>query len=329
MWAASGAGSDLNMVESRLAGFNDLLYDCTDGQWRIARFLIHDTRNEMDPESDGTGHLHRTGTHGPHGHADGRPNKPEHWHVNENSASGTYLMEFLHSWTGMKDEYEKKDGSPAECPASNSDATANSACVMDETTAGWTEMCRPATHNPVTEQGQVRGMSCYSWMDKVFADSGRPAFQVPSSHITGPTTAPTVRWVYLTITRVQRLSGPDPFGGAGDYYAKVRMDGAWFTKSKHKDNDNDVSPNWLFGLGYSRSTAKSIAVRLEIYDHDWPSADDMCDVAPASGRKYLSFTISPTGSISGDISGSAGSNIAVSGAGDSDRVRVTLRVNMG
>ena len=31
MWQATAAETDLSTVESRLAGFNDRLYDCTDG----------------------------------------------------------------------------------------------------------------------------------------------------------------------------------------------------------------------------------------------------------------------------------------------------------
>lgn len=255
LWNATATGGDLSMVENRLRDFNNRLYSCTDGQWRVGRFLIHDNRSELSSTDKGVGHIHRTGTHGPHGHADGRPNNPKHWEVNENSRVGAYLMEFLHSWSGLKDEYEvSEDGASTNCPASRSLRDATSACVMDDTYGTPTELCRPETHNPNTEQGNVRGMDCYSWLRKVMHGAGKTGFQLPAWHIAGPASAPTLRFVYLTILRVEQIDRPEGWGaGNADYYAKVRMDGVWFAKSKHQHDKKIVNPNWLLD-SHSRTT---------------------------------------------------------------------------
>lgn len=329
LWNAGATGGDLSTVESRLRGFNDRLYDCTDGQWRVGRFLIHDNRSELSNNDKGVGHIHRTGTHGPHGHADGRPNNPKHWHVNENSRVGAYLMEFLHSWTGLKDEYEvEQDGARTNCPANRALRDAADACVMDDTYGTPTELCRPETHNPNTEQGNVRGMDCYSWLRKVMREAGKTAFQVPNGHIPGPTSAPTLHLVYLTVTRVEQIDRPEGWGGGqADYYAKVRMDGVWFAKSKHQHDKKIVTPNWLFGFAFSNNAHRVISIRIELWDHDSLSGDDLCDINPRKGKKVLDLTYNTaTGQIAGDVSGTRDTVITARGAGDDDRAEIRFRI---
>lgn len=334
MWQATEAGTDLSTVESKLVGFNNRLYDCTDGQWRVGRFFIHDDRSELSPTGRGVGHIHRSRSHVPHGHADGRLNNPEHWEVNESSTVGAYLMEFLHSWTGLKDEYEKRQNGPrTNCPETEAQRRSSNACVMDRTadppgdTA--TELCRPNTHNPDTEQGHVRGMDCYNWLKTVMHDHGLTGFAVPPKKFAGPAKAPTLRFVYLTIRRVKQIDDPDPgwLRGPGDFYAKVRMSGSWFARSKHQDNRADISPDWLFGLAFSSGRHRTIPIRIEIWDHDWLSADDRCDVSPVHGKSSLDIQYNTaTKEITGDVSGSSDVPITVQGAGDSDRVSLTFEI---
>lgn len=328
MWQATAASNDLSTVEDRLRRFNDRLYDCTDGQWRIGRFLIHDDRSELSPTGRGVGHIHRTATHGPHGHAQGRPNDPEHWEVNEQSSVGTYLMEFLHSWTGLKDEYEvSEDGASTNCPADRALRDSSNACVMDLTYGRPTELCRPETHNPNTEQGNVRGMDCYSWLRKVMTEAGYPGFQVPSIHIRGPRAAPTLRFVYLTIHRVRQITDPDPgfFQGEGDFYARVRMSGVGFSRSKHEDNRFDVSPDWFFGFAFSSHRHRTIPIRIEIWDDDSLSGDDKCDVSPVQGKKELDIRYdTATGQFTGDVTGTRDTPRSVFGEGGGEENRVAM-----
>ena len=325
LWNAGAAGSDLATVESRLRGFNDRLYNCTDGQWRVGRFFIHDNRSTLSSTGKGVGHVHRTDMHGAHGHADGRPNDPKHWEVNENSSVGTYLMEFLHSWTGLKDEYEVSEGGTrTNCPGDSGLRDATNACVMDDTYGTPTELCRPETHNPNTEQGNVRGMDCYSWLRKVMHEAGKKGFQVPPGHIPGPATAPTLRFVYLTIQRVQQVDRPDGFlGGDADYYSKVRMDGAWFSRSKEESNKKLSTPNWTYGFAFSSDVHRTIPIRVELWDDDSTSGDDHCDINPKSGKKHLDLTYNTaTGAIGGDVTGTRDTTITARGSGDSDRAEI-------
>lgn len=330
LWNASSSATDLGTVEGTLRGMADRLYDCTDGQWRIARYLIHDNRSELSSKGEGVGHVHRTDTHGAHGHADGRPDDPEHWEVNETSRVGVFLMEFLHSWTGLKDEYEVSEGGAStNCPATAALRNSSNACVMDDTVGTPTELCRPETHNLNTEQENVRGMDCYSWLVKVMREAGHYGFQVPQRHVPGPTTAPTLRFVYLTIRAVTQIDDPDPgpTQGTGDFYARVTMDGARFAKSKHRDNRTSVRPNWIFGLGFSSDVDRRIPIRIQIYDHDALSRDDLCDLSPVDGKKRLDLTYdTATGQVTGDVSGTRDTPITVRGSGVSNRVEVRFVV---
>lgn len=331
MWNATATGSDLATVESRLRDFNNRLYDCTDGQWRIGCFLIQDNQSRLDPEGKGVGHIHRTDTHGPHGHADGRPDDPKHWHVNETSRVGAYLMEFLHSWTGLKDEYEvSQGGARTNCPASVATRDSTNACVMDDTYGTPTELCRPGTHNPNTEQGNVRGMDCYSWLKKVMDESGHPGFQVPANHIPGPATAPTLRFVYLTIQRVRQIEDPDPglFQGSADYYARARIGGQWLARTRTRDDTSQFSPNWLFGFAFSNNSHQTIPIRIELWDEDGVfNGNDLCDISPVAGKKGLEIRYNTaTGQITGDVTGMRDSSITVRGTGDSDKAEITFMI---
>lgn len=327
LWEPEPTATDMGMVEEKLQGFNDRLYDLTDGQWRIARFLINDYRSWLRTISKGAGHLHRTDTHQGKGYAQGRPDDPEPWHVNETHGIGVYAMEFLHSWTGLKDEYEQyEDGEPRHCPEDSVVAQITSACVMDRGRS--TELCRPDTHNPDTEQGNVRGMDCYSWLAEVMHSAGHTAFRVPGMHIPGPRVSPTVRFVYVTIQRIRQVDDPDPslFQGAGDYFAKVRMAGAWLAPSTVASDSTDVSPGWFFGLAFSSDLHRTVPIHIEIHDEDDFSGDDFCDVSPVGGKSALDIAVdSGTGRITGDVAGFAGTPITVQGQG-SDRVEMTFLV---
>lgn len=327
LWNATSQGPDLAVVEGRLREFNDRLYRCTDGQWRVGRFFIADNRNTLDPKGAGVGHVHRDDIHGPHGHADGRPARPNHWEVNEFSGAGVYLMEFLHSWTGLKDEYEThQDGPGTSCPADPALADASEACVMDDTSGLRWKLCRPETHNPNTEQGHERHMDCYSWLRNVMHASGRTGFQVPPGYVAGPYRAPTLRFVYLTVHAIKQIDDPDG-GSKADYYAKLKVDGAWFKNSKHLDDRTSASPGWIFGFAFSSDHHRVLPMRLELWDYDSFSRDEMCDINPRRGKKSLDFAYdTATGRITGEVTGSRDVPITLRGSGDDDRAEITFSI---
>ncbi len=326
MWRATATGSDLSMVENRLSGFNDKLYECTDEQWRVGRFLIQDSRSELSPTGAGVGRIHRTVHQLPHGDAEGRPNRPEYWDAKEDSQAGTYLSEFLHSWAGLKAEDRTGRGGETHCPLPKKGQRVTP-CVMDSALGAPAQLCRPNNHNPNTEQGSVRGMDCYSWLDRVMREAGKQNFQVPSTAHSGPIKAPKLQFVYLTIRRVKQIDSPDGWLGRGDFYAIVRMGGTSFAWSKREDGQADFSPNWLFGLAFSSKTAAKVPIRIEIWDHDSLSSDDLCDASPVKGRKSLDLQYdTATKKFAGDVSGNAGTPTTVKGVGDGDRVEITFEV---
>jgi hypothetical protein len=237
-------------------------------------------------------------------------------------------MEFLHSWTGLKDEYEVvEDGDRTNCPEVREVRDATSACVMDDTYGEPTELCRPETHNLNTEQENVRGMDCYSWLREVMSDAGHTGFQVPPIHILGPRTAPKLRFVYLTIQRVRQITDPDPgpFQGPGDYYASVRMGGVGFAESRREDNSVDSSPDWLFGLAFASDRHQRVPIHIEIWDDDPLSDDDLCDISPVSGKRGLDIEYdTATGGFTGDVSGTRDTPRSVFGEGGGEENRVEM-----
>jgi hypothetical protein len=165
-------------------------------------------------------------------------------------------------------------------------------------------------------------MDCYSWIAKVMRDAGHCDFIVPCSYIAGPVSAPTLRFVYLTISRVRQIDKP---GGEalGDFYARVSIDGVRLARSKFKGNDEDFSPNWLFGFAYARNQARSIPLTIEIWDAVADAPDQMCDVNPRRNKRVLSVVFDArNGTVSGDAEGVSGRTISVTGGGDADRVAI-------
>ncbi len=63
-------------------------------------------------------------------------------------------------------------------------------------TGTYSKLCRPGIHNPATEQGQTRGMSCYEWMAKVMKAAGKGAWQIPNRRIRRTTDPITPKFVY-------------------------------------------------------------------------------------------------------------------------------------
>jgi hypothetical protein len=201
---------------------------------------------------------------------------------------------------------------------------------MDDTSGTRTELCRREDHNPNTEQGNVRGMDCYSWLRKVMLEAGHTEFRAPTARITGPTSAPTLQFVYLTIQRVRQIDDPDPgpFQSAADYYAKVKMGGSWFAPSRTIEDATDTFPNWLFGFAFSSDTRDTIPIQIKLLDFDGIyNETDVCDISPIRGKKVLDLQYNTaTGQITGDITGVRDTSITTAGVGESDRAEITFMI---
>jgi hypothetical protein len=52
------------------------------------------------------------------------------------------------------------------------------------------ELCRAENHNPDTEHGKERKMSCYEWAAEVIKASGKAVIQIPTERIVGPRNPP-------------------------------------------------------------------------------------------------------------------------------------------
>ncbi len=206
-WNSSSTDPALRKVKNLCTAFNVRLFDATDGQCRVAKFSIYDKSTSLSAQAAGVGNVYKSGTINciycsQHGHSNGRPNNPSHVHVRlqpSNSQlrqqAGTMFMEWCHSYTGTRDEYETITGGSSSCPSSASVRAANDACIMYQT-GSYSELCRPPIHNSNTEQGQDREMSCYEWIQKVMTEAGKGYWQVPSRHIPGPEDPIVPQFVY-------------------------------------------------------------------------------------------------------------------------------------
>lgn len=190
-WNSSLNDSRLKRATDLCKAFNVRLFDATDGQCRVSKFTMYDKSRSLSTTARGVGHIYQSGE-SQHGHSNGRPHSPNHFHVRlqtNNSKlrqqAGTMFMEWCHSYTGTRDEYETINGASASCPSSASVRNTNDACIMYRT-GTYSELCRSGNHNPVTEQGQDRDMSCYEWIAKVMNAAGKGSWQVPRRHIPGP-----------------------------------------------------------------------------------------------------------------------------------------------
>lgn len=130
--------------------------------------------------------------------------------------------------------------------------------------------------------------------------------------------------VTLTITHVKQISNVDATK-PGEFYAKVKINGQSFPETGHREDDGDVRPNWTFTTVVP--TTGSASFSIDIWDHDFPDADDHCDASPKKGRKRLSFYYNfTTDEIGGDVTGNAGSLLHARGAGNGNRVEVWCRI---
>src|SRR5262249_8229366 len=130
--------------------------------------------------------------------------------------------------------------------------------------------------------------------------------------------------VTLTIIRVRQIDNVDDTR-PGEFYAKVRVGAKSFPKTDHREDDGDVTPNWRFREGVAAGSTGPHSIA--IWDHDYPDADDHCDVSPLDGKKTLqiSYDLS-TGRIGGDVSGNESEVIHARGEGDSDSVEIWFRL---
>jgi len=135
--------------------------------------------------------------------------------------------------------------------------------------------------------------------------------------------------VTVTIQRLEQLECVDETlwwcGSAGDFYAKVVIDGASF-ESSPIDDAADISPDWTFRRTVTTGT---INIHIEIWDSDgWLRfGDDHVDITSGDGRN-LNLTLNLSGcTISGGVSGSCGATLTSSGTSD-DRARIRFRIDV-
>lgn len=174
------------------------LYDATDGQVYVSRFVILNPsaanerdegmcnlftkyskiyKNEAYVSSDPINHPGRFYCQ--------IPSSPSE--INE--CAGVMLHEWLHTFIGLGDEYkhagEVGNTVTTGCPSKEP----SESCVMTESRVR-RELCRPSNHNPDTDQGKE---SCYAKLCRVLLDNNLAYIAIPKKFIVGPFDPPTPR----------------------------------------------------------------------------------------------------------------------------------------
>lgn len=124
--------------------------------------------------------------------------------------------------------------------------------------------------------------------------------------------------VEITVTKVRcatdcRNAGLESDGeSAADFYGIIRVNGVAETTRRAAEDQELVEVVWpaLGGVWVESfdvpRTQTTVAVSIEIWDHDGSSGDDLGDASPAAGRAALEFTYDTlTGALSGDITSPA------------------------
>lgn len=247
----SPSEQQLKSVLSLLARFNDRLYDATDGQIWIRGFIIVNgpswnkwARETGNAEVSVKEWLEAPGLHihevwkdarGEHrhdadaaglGHPDGTPSKPKHGHLGYDwmkkegidSYAGTALMEFLHSWFGLLDEYEGTEKHPHRAYEPRvGDACKQSrlTCLMDDPRSR-TEFCRPGLHSKSNAQERFRKTDCYTWLSQVTEQHIGVKLRIPRRPTRGPNVAPEAQFWLVP----EQLRDPDDLQRFANWYRR-------------------------------------------------------------------------------------------------------------
>lgn len=117
------------------------------------------------------------------------------------------------------------------------------------------------------------------------------------------------------------------FMGDPDFELTVEMGPRKFVSKKSGD---PIRPNWIYRV---KSAAKELKVRLMLWEADYPSNAEFCDVNPRKGERILSYTIPSAGSTMRSSSSfppisvlNLNQTYTIRGEGDSHRCEIKFRV---
>jgi hypothetical protein len=114
--------------------------------------------------------------------------------------------------------------------------------------------------------------------------------------------------VTVTIHKVWQVNCDDnerdvlgiPFNACpNDYYAKAFFPDDDATSPRAPDNQTEIAPEWQLSGVFDRDLGP-FGIRIQLWDHDSTSGDDLIDIAP--GDSNLDIMVDPnTGDFSGDV----------------------------
>ena len=113
--------------------------------------------------------------------------------------------------------------------------------------------------------------------------------------------------VTITITKIKciadcRNAGLEAAGqSAPDFYAKVWINGVFARTNRAPDDSDDIEPFWVLTANVPRADGPFIPVRIQVWDHDSTSGDDLADTSGIPGDKNFDISVNmDTGKWSGD-----------------------------
>ena len=159
---------------------------------------------------------------------------------------------------------------------------------------------------------------------------GAMAYHGPVA-VTLPSAAPeSLQFVQIQVHRIDKTDAGDGFlGGQMDWYSRASIEGQHYWSGLIDEHDNfdfDKAPYapWTMTKAYPMSATTS-HVLFELMELDYRN-DDLIDINPKKGARTIILSYSPSsGTVSGDVSGSAA--FTTEGHGDCDCARVKMSLN--
>ncbi len=169
-------------IRDLLVRMNERIYDATDGQVRIAKFVVWKA-DQISEASPGVGTMIESKKNLSGIGVIGSPDAPGHFKfplaegpMDSAWCAGVAAHEWFHAYIGLYDE--------ERCPKEWLKRMETDSCIMDN--AWRTELCRGEDHSTDTKQHQIRKMGCYEWLRTVIREKLRREISIPGHYYSGP-----------------------------------------------------------------------------------------------------------------------------------------------
>lgn len=211
---------EMQTLKDLLIEFNARLYDATDGQIRIKRFIFKWMYKHPNSHFDPVIRIYKNYQNGDHGDRSGSQTlinqlRPYSWWGSPNNqcdvhfpfevvrksgfdySSRVLVHEFFHAAFGLLDEYGEIQNNKGNsifstlCAKTEVLRHAWNVCIMGSCEPFYREMCKPDTHTKDKSNSQIHNLDCYSLVQQQIKKAFGKKLVIPETPIEGPMNPPT------------------------------------------------------------------------------------------------------------------------------------------